>query len=126
MGSGVYSSDLSTATARQYSASLRAVERKCKCNATPPGRSARSACLALCGPGGAALHNPAAAENEIAGVEDRALSRRDRALGFIEHDLDARGIGGGVQRRRRARVLIANLHIRPHRRIDTPDRNPIH
>ena len=44
------------------------------------------------------LFDPAAAEDDVAIVEDRSLSRRDGALCVVEADFDTVRYGGGAER----------------------------
>src|SRR4051794_5881190 len=62
------------------------------------------------------LFDPAAAEHQIAGVEDRSLPGSHGPLGFIEHYFDAGWIARPDQACGGGGVAIADLHLGAHGR----------
>src|ERR1019366_9234234 len=74
------------------------------------------------------LFDPAAAERDLAVIENGALARGDGALGGEEAHLDAVGIGGAREGGGRGGVLVADLDLGPDGGSggQPGDGNPIH
>src|SRR5579864_1812736 len=101
--SGVQASEFKTASASQYSTASRSRER---------WRMKWS-------------FYPSAAENQIAVVENRALSGRDGALRLVEVYLDTRNIRRRIECRGRGLVLVPDLHPGARWRGKPRPRDPV-
>src|SRR5258706_2578412 len=102
-GKGVKASEFSASAASQYSTASRRGDRW-RMNSS---------------------FYPSAAENQIAIVENGALSGGDGALRLVKMHLDPVGFGGGIERCRGGFVSVADLHLRSRGCRETFPRDPI-
>src|SRR5664279_1794909 len=71
------------------------------------------------------LRDPAAADHNIAIVENRSLPRGDGALWLIEGDEDF-VVPGPFNQSRRWLVAVTNFHGHAHRRVQVVDSDQVH